>query len=74
MSSGAFLQFVSVMIGWAQMTKLLAGFGLIILLTTLSFAGKSVGESEGPGFQEPEVVKAGELKYPVNSVAYELSS
>ena len=52
------------------MTKFLAAFGMIILSTTLSFVRKPVGESEAPEFQGPEVVKAGELNYPVRSVAY----
>jgi outer membrane biosynthesis protein TonB len=45
---------------------------LIILLTTPSFARKPVEESESEvsEFQEPEVVKASELRYPPNSIAY----
>jgi Gram-negative bacterial TonB protein C-terminal len=52
------------------MTKFLARFVLIIFLASLSFARKLVVEFEVTEFQEPELVKAGEVKYPVNSVAY----
>ena len=57
------------MIGWGtKMTKFLAGVGLIILSAGLSFGRKPLVMSQVTEFQEPELVMAGELKYPVNSV------
>jgi TonB family protein len=59
------------MIGWYQMTKFcFAGFGLIMLSAGFFFARKPLVESQVAEFQEPELVMAGELKYPVNSGAY----